>query len=394
MSHKFEINIDYPPEKMALSRKRMEMRNSFEYVDRVPVNFCLVARYFAPIFGLKYIDFFKDAETQFHWQLQFEKYRIENVPEDHCCGPTVYIHPYFDNAIPAGAHGAGIGWDDNNPIRALPVIRSVDEMERFEVAKPDSGLRGTAIEWWFRMKELAAETRMTFNGIETPLEVGVLSLAGLSPHMIAVDLVGEDFYWWMIEYPEACHRFLEKITKGEIESEENTRRIDPRPRGDHYGIAEDSAQIMSADMFREFCVPYSRMLFEKYGKNGRAVHMCGDSRHLLKSLKEDLQMTSFDIFGYLVPPKVIAENLGGTTLLWGNINPMLMLNGTAAQVKQAATECLEAMAPCGGLMLGDGANVCPGTPIASFRAIMEAAEEFGLPELAVDKGGDYDGSKR
>jgi len=36
------------------------------------------------------------------------------------------------------------------------------------------------------------------------------------------------------------------------------------------------------------------------------------------------------------------------------------------------------MGPCGGLMLSDGANVCPGTPTSSFRAVMDAAEEFGL----------------
>jgi hypothetical protein len=54
-----------------------------------------------------------------------------------------------------------------------------------------------------------------------------------------------------------------------------------------------------------------------------------------------------------------------------------MLNGTKEQVKRAAMECLEALAPCGGFMLGDGANVCPGTPRESFEAIMEAAEEYG-----------------
>ena len=56
---------------------------------------------------------------------------------------------------------------------------------------------------------------------------------------------------------------------------------------------------------------------------------------------------------------------------------MLMKDGSREEVKQAARECLEAMAPCGGFMLGDGANVCPGTPLESFRAIMEAAEEYG-----------------
>jgi uroporphyrinogen-III decarboxylase len=57
---------------------------------------------------------------------------------------------------------------------------------------------------------------------------------------------------------------------------------------------------------------------------------------------------------------------------------MLMKDGTPDQVKQAARECLEEMGPCGGLLLGDGANVCPGTPLASFQAIMDAVEEFGL----------------
>ena len=378
MPHRFEIHIDYPTEKMELSKKRMEKRASFAYIDRAPINYCVVPRYFAPIFGLRYIDYFKDAETQFYWQLQFEKYRIEHIPSDYCCGPTVYIHPYFDNAIPPSGHGAEVGWTDDNPIRAIPVIHTVDEMESYEVVKPDNGLRGTAIEWWLQMKEMAAQTRLKFNGVESPLQMAVLTLAGLSPHMIAIDLVGEDFYWWMLEYPDACHRFLKKITLGEIAAEENARRIDPRPRGESYGIAEDSAQIMSESMFKEFCVPYSRILFEKYGKKRCGVHMCGDSRHLHASLKEDLRITSFDIFGYQVPPKTAAENLGKSTLLWGNINPMLMLNGTAAEVRQAAMECLEEMAPYGGLMLGDGANVCPGTPLTSFQAIMEASEAYGL----------------
>ena len=375
---RFEISIDYPLEKMELSCKRMALRPAFRYLDRVPVNYCVVPRYFAPLFGLRYIDFFKDAETQYYWLLQFAKFQIENIPCDYCTAPVIYVHPFFDNAIPPSAQGAEVGWTDDNPIRALPTIHSVEAMEQFQIARPDAGLRGVAIDWWQQMKALAAETRVTFNGLEGKVEVSALSLSGLSPHMIAIDLVGEDFYWWMLEYPAACHRFLDKITRGEIAAEEWVRQVDPRPRGDVYGIAEDSAQAMSARMFKEFCVPYSNRIFERFGPGGRAVHMCGDSTHLHRVLKEDMHMTQFDIFGYLVPPTVAAANLGGSTLLWGNINPMLMLEGTPGQVKQAAHECIRAMGPGGGFMLGDGANVCPGTPRASFQAIMSAAEEYGL----------------
>jgi uroporphyrinogen-III decarboxylase len=377
---KFELNIDYPLEKMEKSRRRMEARNEFRYVDRVPILYGLFARYFAPLFNLRYIDFFKDVETHYYWQLQFAKYRIENIPEDYLTGPTIYVHPFFDNVIPPSGHGGEVGWMDDGPPRAVPVIHSVEQMERFEVAKPDTGLRGKSIEWWLKMKEFAAETKVTFNGHEGSVDVEPLALGFLSPHMLAIDLVGDNFYWWVLEYPDACHRFLEKITEAEIISEENTRRIDPRPRT-FYALAEDSAQIMSADLFRKICIPYSNRLFERFGDSipfGRTVHMCGKSTHLHKALKEDLKMNSFFLFGYLVPPKVAAANLGGTTLMWGNINPMLMKDGSRDAVKQAAQECIDAIGPCGGLLLGDGANVCPGTPLESFQAIMDAAEEFGL----------------
>ena len=377
---RFNLAIDYPFERMEQSKRRLEARNQFRYVDRVPVQYGVFPRYFAPLFNLRYLDFFKDVETQYYWQLQFAKYRLENIPEDFCTSPTIFVHPYFDNVIPPSGHGGEVGWVEHGPPRAVPVIHTVEQMEQFEVAKPDTGLRGTSIQWWHQMKEFAAQTEVTFNGREGRVEVDLLSLGFLSAHMIAIDLVGENFYWWLLEYPEQCHRFLRKITLGEIASEENTRSIDPRPRT-FYAIAEDSAQIMSPELFREFCVPYDDLLFTRYGDGipfGRTIHMCGDSRHLLKVLKEDLRMNGFWLFGYRVPPKVAAAALGGTTVLWGNLDPMLMKDGSYPLVKQTARECLEALGPCGGLLLGDGANVCPGTPLASFQAIMEAAEEYGL----------------
>jgi uroporphyrinogen decarboxylase len=229
------------------------------------------------------------------------------------------------------------------------------------------------------MNELAAETRLTFNGREGRVEVGLLGVGGMGPHMTAVDLVGTDFYWWQIEYPEACHRFLDKITTAMLQAEAHFRSIDPRPRGGFW-LAEDTATILSPDSYREFVLPYDLRLYQEIGgpDGGRGMHMCGDSTHLLELLRDEEQITSFDIFGYPVPPETAARILGGKVLLWGNINPMLMLNGTKAEVKTAAMAALQAMAPCGGLLLGDGANVCPGTPVENLAALTEATEKFGM----------------
>ncbi len=381
---KFTLDIDYPAERFEQNRKRMEARVNFQYADRVPVGFCVVPRFFAPVFDMTYGDLFKDVETQYHWHLQFAKYRMENIPEDIWTTLGIYVMPYFDNVIDADALGCEIGWSDHETPRAIHTIESVEAMEAYEIPAPTSGLWGKVLDWHFKMKELADETEARIGGERAPVNVALPSIS-LSPHMSAVDLVGEDFYWWMVEYPEACHRFLNKITRALIAAEEYFREKAPGVRG-VFGTADDSAQIMSPAMFREFCVPYTGALYDKFGaglKDGRGMHMCGDSTHLHSVLRDELKISSFNAFGYMVPPKIAAENLGNSGIrLWGNINPMLMLDGAKGEVKAAAMAALEGMAGCGGFMLGDGANVCPGTPIENLAALTEAAEEYGLPEVA------------
>ena len=181
----------------------------------------------------------------------------------------------------------------------------------------------------------------------------------------------------MLEYPDECHRFLGKITKAVIQAAEHFRRVIQGHRG-VFGIAEDAAQMMSPDMFGHFCVPYADALYSRFGaglRNGRGMHMCGDSVHLHKSLVEDLRISSFNVFGYPVAPEVAARNLPGV-YLWGNINPMFLLEGTKEEVKAAATAAIKGMAPNGGFMLGDGANVCPGTPIENLAALTKQARNM------------------
>jgi len=377
------VEIDYPLERMEANRRRMEERGEFRVADRAPVAFCVVPRYFAPLFGLRYRDFFSDPETQFHWQLQFAKRRMETIREDVWCSPVVTVYPYFDNVINPSACGAEVQWQNDETPRAAPTVRTPDDAARYEPPAPDAGLWGTLAEWHAAMRELARDTRVTFAGEEGRVEVAPLTIGGEGPHMVAVDLVGPDFYWWMIEYPNVCHHLLTAITQGMIAAETRFREIDPRPRGG-YGLAEDSAQIMSVELFRAFCVPYVNRLYDRLGagyRDGRGMHMCGDSTHLLASLRDDARISSFNLFGYRVACADVARELGGRVLLWGNLDPMRLRDSTPAEARAMAREVLEALAPCGGLLLGDGANVCPGTPVENLNALTEAAEEYGAPSV-------------
>ena len=374
---RYELDIHYPLEEMEKSQRRVKAYEDFQRPDRVPVDFCLVPRYFTQRVGIPYSELFKSPERQFELQLEFLRYRIENIRSDMLTAPVFGFHPYFDNVTSASHFGGHVEWPENETLQAIPHIRSIEEMKRFTIPEPTAGLYGTVIEWWMRMKELAEETTVTFDGKPARMVAPTLNLMPLGPHMIAVDLVGSDFYWWCIEEPELCKEFLMKITLGQIESEDYVRKIDPRedPYGG-YGIAEDSSTILSPEMFREFVVPYDRMLFDRYGRNLRAMHMCGPSLHLHESLVQDLDITHFSLFGYVVQPEDVARTMGNRVHLQGNINPMLMLSGSRDEVAAEVRRTLEVLGPVNGFELTDGANVCPGTSFENLNALVETSEAY------------------
>ncbi len=364
---------------MQESAARLDALASGGCADRVPVAFCIVARSFAHALGADYDEFVSDPETHYVMSLAFHKFHAERVRDDFLTGPVLAVSPFFDNVVNASAFGAQVVRPRGETPRALPVIHAVEEMDAMEVPGPEDGLWGTLVRWWQAFAEFAEQTEVTIGGLPGRIEAAPLSIGGEGPHMVAIDLVGTDFYWWQVEYPDECRAFLAKITDGMIAAEKHFRRIDPRPRGS-YGLAEDSAQAMSAAMFRDFCIPCDERMYDAFGRglaDGRGMHMCGRSMHLHQALTEDLHISSFNVFGCLVEPEVAAANLGGKCRLWGNVDPLLLLNGSAAEVGAASERCLEAMAPFGGFTLGDGANVCPGTPLENLDAVVAAAERYG-----------------
>jgi uroporphyrinogen-III decarboxylase len=381
---KYEINVRYPSDEMEKSRKRLEAYGNWTHHDRVPVSFCIVPRYFAKAMGVTYSDIFKSADAQFEFLLQSFKYLAENIKSDMVTVPEIYVHPYFDNVSSASHFGGHVEWLENETLQAVPVIHTIEQMKAFEIPDPEAGLYGTVIKWWGRMKELAEETTVSFNGVPGKVTVSGLNMMALGPHMIAIDLIGEDFYWWCIEEPELCKEFLQKITNGLIEAEEHSRSLDPRTaQYDAFGIAEDSSTIMAADMFREFVIPYDKQLYDRFGKKCRSMHMCGPSEHLHGALVDELGITDFAAFGYQSTPEYTARSMGGRVRLIGNRHPMLMLSGTREEVRGEVMRTLEHLGPLPGYILSDGANVCPGTPVENINALVETAFEYAAlhPEI-------------
>ena len=48
-------------------------------------------------------------------------------------------------------------------------------------------------------------------------------------------------------------------------------------------------------------------------------------------------------------------------------------------MKEVTRRLIEKLAPCGGLIIQDGNNIAPGSPVENISAMMDAAEECRPP---------------
>jgi len=132
-------------------------------------------------------------------------------------------------------------------------------------------------------------------------------------------------------------------------------------------------------MFESITLPANRRLRDRCD-GWAALHMCGRSDHLLETFRDGLRIDELQGFGWQVDLDRIAEILGGRVVLLGNVNPMLVRDGTPEDVRQATRRVIEKLAPLGGFIVQDGNNIPPGSPLANINAMMEAAERYGRHE--------------
>ena len=116
------LDIDYPVEKMEASRKRMEARGSFTYADRVPVGFCLVARYFHPPVRHPLPRLLRERRgSSSTGSFNSSSSASSTCPKTSSArGPVLSVGPYFDNVLDSAACGAEIVWPENETLHSRP----------------------------------------------------------------------------------------------------------------------------------------------------------------------------------------------------------------------------------------------------------------------------------
>ena len=370
------IEIDYPEERMAANRARLDAVERYAPPDRVPVLFGATTRFNLGRIGMNYPEYLRDPRTQMREQLLFQKWLIEELGDDRYTAPRVEVTPDFENAASPSACGCEIVVSEDYPPWPKPCIADVEGVHRFEPPEPTAGLWGKRLEWFERMLELRSEFEVIFNGKEIEIEV-VAGIGGESPYMIAADMVGEDFLIWILDQPEVCHELLDKVTDGFIRAETHFRKLQGKPVESGFGTSDDSAIVISLEQYREFCVPYTRRMYDAFSGAGmRLMHLCGRMMHLTPAMDGDLRITHLQGYGFQNAPEEMGAALGGRAILMGNLNPVTLLNGPRDAIRRETLHLLEVLTPYGGIVVTDGYNLAPATPLENLREVVKATEEF------------------
>lgn len=381
--HKPEIiEIAVPIEEIEARRERVTKAKRFETPDRVPVIPAIAHRLLVPQVGVRFRDYYSDPETMLRTQILAQKWLMENIATDaySITGAWVGAWTDFQNTFEAGSLGCEITFpDDDIPWVGPGWVKTDADLRRLEAMDfVHGGINGRQIAYRRAMMAVADKYPVRFQGgpVFYPGENPALTHTSDGPFGVAGDVMGQtELFTAVYDNPDFVRELLRIVTDKLIEWLDFCWEEEQLPTRD-FAWTDDLAASLSARSYRDLVLPEEKRL--RFHFDGwLSMHMCGKTDHLLQIFTDDLKINEYQGFGYQVDLDRVAEVMGGRVVLVGNVNPMLIHSGTPEQIREATRNVIEKLAHFRGLIVQDGSNIPPGTPLENINAMMEAAKLYG-----------------
>jgi uroporphyrinogen decarboxylase len=377
------IEIGVPVDELAARRERVEKTRRFERPDRVAVIPAVAHRFLVPQVGVRFRDYYGDPETMLRTQILAQKWLLENIRTDahSITGPWVGAWTDFQNSFEAGSLGVDVVFpDDDIPWVGRGWVAGEADLRRLEAMDFVRGaMNARQVAYRKAMMAVADKYPVRFQGgpVFFPGANPALTHTSDGPFGVAGDLMGKtEIFIAVKERPDFVRELLRIVTDKLIEYLDFCWAEEKLPVPKDFAWTDDLAVSLSAATFRDVVLPFERRL--RFHFDGRtSLHMCGKSDHLLEIFRDDLAIQELQGFGYEVDLDRIGAAMGGRVVLIGNVNPMLIHAGTPDEVRLATRRVIEKLGPRGGLIVQDGNNIPPGSPLENINAMMEAAEAWG-----------------
>ena len=377
------IEIDVTIEEIAARRMRVERARQFAVPDRIPVIPAIAHRFLVPMTGVPFRDYFRDPETMLRTQILAGKWLMEHIRTDaySITGPWVGAWTDFQNTFEAGSLGCEIIFpDDDIPWVGPGWVDTDADLRKLEAMDfIHTGINARQIAYRKAMIAVAERYPVRFKGgpVFYPGAEPSLTHTSDGPFGVAGDLMGQtELFIAVKERPDFVRELLRIVTEKLIAYLDFCWEEENLPRPKDFAWTDDLAASLSASAYREIVLPYEKQL--RFHFDGRlSLHMCGVTDHLLEIFTNDLAIHEFQGFGYQVDLHKVAEVMGGKVVLIGNVDPMLIHSGTPEAIRDATRRVIEILGPYRGLIIQDGSNIPPGSPLENINAMMDAAEVYG-----------------
>jgi hypothetical protein len=353
-------------ERIEDSRRRLESAMRFQEPDRVPIVIDTGAPLYAVVLGYTLRDYYRDLGICRRVQAEGSKWAFKKLEDDR----TGYIDE--------GAAGADIGAvaegivfeceislpDDSNPWLSpwiIPKLRGPDDVEALEVPDPADCARRLR-EHHLRAfgKEMSSQETLVIH----------------PPCSAAGSLMGpERLYSFLYKYPDAMRGLFEKLLETLCEAiDYNDKQRGGSTRS--IGLCDDHAGYLSGEMYRKFVMPYNKRIYERYGIEGRGLHMDSRTDHIAEILVDEYKIQDMDL-GAAADIAKIKEIFSGRVVFNGNVDSRILVAGENHQIEEAVERCIRSAAPGGGYVLDCGGETYAGIDPERLCYMIRYAKKIG-----------------
>ena len=359
---------------------------------RVPLVLGINVRYylFSPWLnprGITFKEYFDDPGLMVETQVELQHYVRHNLLFDGELGMPKEswgaVGVDFQNTYEASWFGCPWRFGDGQVVDTEPILTDGKKYMLFDQGIPDpfsGGSMARNMEFWERMKEKIEG--YTFMGL--PVSGAYPTGAGTDgPFTAAANLRGAtEICMDMYEDPQYVKDLLSYITEATIVRLKAYRELlgqELRPK--RWGFADDSIQLLSPEMYREFVLPcHRRLISELAGEGPHSIHLCGDATRHFKMIRDELNVMAFDT-GFPVDFGWLRRELGPDVQINGGPSVQFLLRATPEEVREEVRRILSTGVMEGGkFVLREGNNLSPGIPEENVAAMFVAAKEFGRYE--------------
>jgi hypothetical protein len=255
-------------------KKRIEANWRMEDLDEVPFSIEVGPMHM----GTK--KYYNNPDAEIEWSEDHAKKR-EGVYDYGFSN----IKPNQGINIVAGAFGCECRPNDEADPWVTSIIKEENVDDVFKLKVPDPVNNPYFEQAWKHVEALQAKSKIPLRVINVPSPLVTASLIWEYTSFIEATLV----------YPDEVHALLEKITEATIGYiKEMFKRITnlygvshefwyvPKEMG--IRISDDTAALLSPNLYREFGVKYNAMIAKEFG--GVVVHSCGDVSNVAEPMTE------------------------------------------------------------------------------------------------------------